>query len=261
MNRLVVSTQLAAGDSLVLFAKMLDSVSFADAVTVYNMERTDTAAQKLFRDYQVKVINVKTPQVVEQIRANQVREARGDWVLIMDFDEIITQALATEILAVCSMKSSAASAYFIPRENFSLGNRIMHGGWGDDYVMRLIKKSEFVDWGSNIHALPTFEGSSGKLKNYMEHHKDENLSYIVNKTNRYSESEAKQYLEGGLPLVTPLTLLRKLTLEFFRRAILKKGLLDGDIGLIQSLYQGFSVFVSYAKLYELQIKKDIEKPL
>ena len=252
MNRLVVSTQLAAGDSLVLFAKMLDSVSFADAVTVYNMERTDTAAQKLFRDYQVKVINVKTPQVVEQIRANQVREARGDWVLIMDFDEIITQALATEILAVCSMKPSAASAYFIPRENFSLGNRIMHGGWGDDYVMRLIKKSEFVDWGSNIHALPTFEGSSGKLKNYMEHHKDESLAQMVEKTNRYSDIEAQQFYDGALPAVTSFTLIRKLKMEMLRRGILKKGVLDGPVGVIQSIYQGYSVFVSYAKLFELQ---------
>jgi hypothetical protein len=44
-------------------------------------------------------------------------------------------------------------------------------------------------------------------------------------------------------------------MEFIRRYFLKRGYLDGRIGLFQSLYQGYSVFISYAKLYELQRSK------
>ena len=90
----------------------------------------------------------------------------------------------------------------------------------------------------------------------MEHHKDASLVQMVAKTNRYSDIEARLFFEGGLAPVTPLTLLRKSTMEFIRRYFLKRGYLDGAIGLFQSLYQGYSVFISYAKLYSLQHKND-----
>jgi len=88
----------------------------------------------------------------------------------------------------------------------------------------------------------------------MEHHKDASLSQMVIKTNRYSKIEAQQFLDGGLALVTRFTLIRKIGMEFCRRYILKLGFLDGRIGLLQALYQSYSVFLTYAKLYELQKK-------
>lgn len=87
----------------------------------------------------------------------------------------------------------------------------------------------------------------------MEHHKDDSLEQMVEKTNRYSDIEATQFYAGNMARVTPLTLMRKWWMESFRRGLFKRGLLDGRIGLIQSLYQGFSVLISYAKLYEKQL--------
>jgi hypothetical protein len=86
----------------------------------------------------------------------------------------------------------------------------------------------------------------------MEHHKDASLSQMVTKTNRYSDIESQQFYDGGLPPVTALTLIRKTGMEVFRRYILKLGFLDGRIGVVQAIYQGFSVFISYAKLFEKQ---------
>ena len=258
---LSVSTTITNEDNLERMELLLKSLSFADEIQIFVLgEFGNQKLSRLAKKYHAKLIEVNKPLIVEYVRDRQIKSAEGDWVLIMDFDEVVPPRLARAILSAVKSKGSEV-AYAIPRDNYSLGQKLAHGGWERDYVVRLIKKSTFLGWPRDIHSSPRVDGPVGKLVPPMEHHKDENLSYIVNKTNRYSESEAKQYLEGGLPLVTPLTLLRKLTLEFFRRAILKKGLLDGDIGLIQSLYQGFSVFVSYAKLYELQIKKEIEKPL
>jgi outer membrane receptor for ferric coprogen and ferric-rhodotorulic acid len=86
----------------------------------------------------------------------------------------------------------------------------------------------------------------------MQHHKDESLEQMVTKTNRYSDIEAQQFYDGSMAPVTGLTLMRKWWMETLRRGIFKKGLLDPKIGLIQSMYQGFSVYISYAKLYEKQ---------
>lgn len=249
---LSVSTQISSSEDLTVFETMLKSISFADEIIIFNLERLDQPAQDLFKQYHAKVKRVKTPKVVEVIRADQVKAGK-DWVLIMDYDEIVTPALAKEIIAV-TKKSLTSSTYLIKRRNYSLGYPLKHGGWGDDYVPRLFKVSEFISWPKEIHSLPESKGHSAKLENYLEHHKDASLAQMVEKTNRYSEVEASQFFAGGMARVTSLTLIRKSTMEFIRRYIFKLGLLDGAIGLVQSLYQGYSVFITYAKLYELQQK-------
>jgi hypothetical protein len=248
---LSVSTQLAKGDSLAIFEEMLKSVAFADELLVFNMERTDKESRTICAKYKAKVIEVKTPKIVESIRSEQVKRASGDWVLVMDFDEIIPPQLQNEILAITSNAASCA-AYAIARDNFSLGYPMKRGGWERDYVVRLIRRSDFLEWPKNIHSTPIVRGSTIKTIHAMEHHKDASLEQMVTKTNRYSEIEAAQFYTGGLALVTPFTLVRKWWMESLRRGIFKRGILDGVIGTIQSLYQGFSVFISYAKLYELQ---------
>ncbi len=254
---LSISTQIARGDDLAVFARMLESVSFADEIIIFNMERTDKAAHSLFNKYQAQVINVKTPKIVEEIRDEQVRSAKGDWVLVMDYDEVIPTLLREEIKAIIDNRASC-SAYAIPRDNYSLGYPLKHGGWEQDHVVRLIRKADFLRWPKNIHSTPLVKGTTIKSVHAMEHHKDASLAQMVEKTNRYSAIEAEQFFTGRLPPVTSLTLLRKSVMEFIRRYFFKKGFLDGRIGLIQSLYQGYSVFITYAKLYELQRKHQLE---
>lgn len=248
---LSVSTQIAMEDSLTTFEAMLRSVSFADELIIFNMERTDAGALKLFEKYKARVINVKTPKIVETIRERQVKEAKGEWVLVMDYDEIIPEGLAGEIDAIIGNRASC-SAYLIGRDNYSLGYRLTHGGWERDYVVRLIRKADFISWPTNIHSTPIVKGTTIKTTKAMEHHKDESLEQMVAKTNRYSDIEAQQFFEGQMARVTPITLMRKWWMETIRRGFIKKGFRDGKIGLIQSLYQGYSVFISYAKLYEKQ---------
>lgn len=250
---LTVSTQLAKGEDLKVFKRMLASVSFADEILLYSMERELTGLPKLAK---LKIVRVSTPKVVEEIRARQVEDAKGDWVLVMDYDEVVTPELAREIQSIVAepltKSKDQSGAYALRRRNFSLGFPLRHGGWGDDYVIRLFRRPDFLSWPKNIHSTPTFHGKLGHLANYLEHHKDASLSQMIAKTNRYSEVEAEQFFAGGLAPVTPFTLIRKSGMEFVRRYLLKLGFLDGAIGLVQSLYQSYSVFITYAKLYEKQ---------
>lgn len=252
---LSVSTQIAKEDDLTTFEKMLKSLSFADEILIFNMQRDDQAARELFSKYQARVINISTPPIVEHIRQTQLEQAKGDWVLVMDYDEVIPAPLAQEISKTITGHNPQFAGYFIHRRNFSLGYPLSHGGFGEDLVARLFYKQAFSNWPKEIHSLPTLKGEYGTLKNHMEHHKDASLAQMVAKTNRYSAIEAKQFYEGGLAPVGIFTLFRKPLMEFIRRYLLKSGFLDGKIGLLQAIYQSYSVFLSYAKLYELQNKK------
>lgn len=255
---LSVSTQIAIDDSLSTFEVMLKSVSFADELIIFNMERTDKESLALFEKYKARVIDIKTPKIVESIRERQVKEAEGDWVLIMDYDELVPVELQGEISAIVGNMASC-SAYAIGRDNYSLGYPLKHGGWERDYVVRLVRKADFISWPTDIHSSPIVKGSTIKTTRAMEHHKDESLEQMVAKTNRYSDIEATQFYVGKMATVKSLTLIRKWWMESLRRGIFKKGFLDGRIGLLQSLYQGYSVFISYAKLYELQTKNIIKE--
>lgn len=255
---LTVSTQIAVGDDLPTFTRMLDSVSFADEIIIFNMEREDKEILKLFKKCKARVINIKTPKVVEYIRGQQIIESKYDWVLIMDYDEVIPTALANEIKSISSEVATEFSAYYLTRRNFSLGYPLRCGGFGDDQVPRLFYKPNFVSWSKEIHGMPKVRGEFGIATNPMEHHKDASLAQMVEKTNRYTDVEALQFFRAKTERVTAVTLIRKTAMEFIRRYIFKVGFLDGRIGMIQALYQSYAIYLRYAKLYELQNKMKIE---
>lgn len=255
---LTVSTQIAVGDDLATFTRMLNSVSFADEIIIFNMERDDEEALQLFKNCKARVINVKTPKVVEYIRGQQVVESKYDWVLIMDYDEVIPWDLAKEIKSISTEPATQFSAYYLTRRNFSLGYPLRHGGFGDDQVPRLFYKPNFVSWSKEIHGMPKIHGVFGYATNPMEHHKDASLAQMVEKTNRYTDVEAQQFFQAKVEVVTTTTLIRKTIMEFVRRYFLKSGFLDGRIGMIQALYQSYAIYLRYAKLYELQNKMKIK---
>ena len=69
---------------------------------------------------------------------------------------------------------------------------------------------------------------------------------------------AKKLFEAGVSKVTFFTLLRKGFMEFFRRAILKKGYKDGIEGLIEAVTQGINRVLVYIQVWELQQNPSIE---
>lgn len=252
---LTVSTQIAVGDDLAAFSRMLKSVAFAKEIIIFNMERKDDSALQIFKKFKARVINIQTPNVVELIRSQQVKSAETDWVLIMDYDEVIPKSLAQEINSITTESIPQYSAYYLKRRNFSLGYPLKRGGFGDDLVPRLFYKPHFVSWSKEIHGMPKIKGEFGHITAPMEHHKDANLAQMVTKTNRYTDVEAMQFFEANTPPVTAFTLIRKTIMEFIRRYILKAGFLDGRIGIIQAIYQSYAIYLRYAKLYELQLHK------
>lgn len=254
---LTLASTIHQQDNLKTFQAMLRSVKGLTTETnIYAMDMKNSKELKIIAaKYEANIIHVKRPPVVEAIRNRQVKNSKNPWVLILDFDEQLTPALKKEIKNTLESTFEEVGSYILRRQNYSLGSRLKCGGWGDDYQVRLIRKSAFRNWPNVIHVVPEISGKQVTLKSPLLHKKDESLESMVKKTNRYSDSEAKLFFDGNLPKVKSTTLLRKMHMEIIRRGFFKKGLLDGSIGLIQSIYQGFSVFITYAKLYEKQTNK------
>lgn len=198
-------------------------------------------------------------------RNEGLQNAKGEWVLYLDSDEEISSALRDEILLTVNNSPSTVPAFAIPRRNFIFGKEFKHCGLYPDFVKRLFKKTAFKEWTGVVHEEPQYlyqgkltkgDGDTiGYLKNPMIHHKNMTLSEMVEKTNKWSEIEAKLMFDANHP---PMNLLRFTSValrEFWIRFIKQKAFLDGKEGVIYGIYQIYSKLISYSKLWEMQINK------
>lgn len=192
-------------------------------------------------------------------RNEGARRAKGSWLLYVDSDEIVTQELKKTIAQVIT--SDEFAGYAIPRRNFVFGKQMHHCGLWPDYVLRLIKKDKLKGWRGNLHEQPEIEGEILHLKTPLVHLKHENLSEMVEKTNRWSEIEAKLMFEAGHPRMNIWRFFSASLREFWLRMIVQTAFLDGTEGTIYGMYQVFSRLISYAKLWEMQLKQNESRNL
>lgn len=234
----------------------INSLAFCDEIVVIDNDSTD-ATSKIAKKLGAKVFEFK--KIASEghfgaMREFAVSKTKGDWLLFVDADEKVTQKLKEEILNKKRGDSSVFSAYAIPRRNILLGHEMHWGGWWPDYVLRLIRKDKLKGFKGELHEQANIDGDIGKLENPLIHTTHESLSEMVEKTNKWSEIEAKLMLTAKHPPMNVPRFITAMFREFWYRAIVKLGFLDGPIGIIEIIYQVFSRFVSYSKLYELQIK-------
>lgn len=230
----------------------LESLFWVDEVLVVDTGSDDKTIQIAIKKKAIVVSFAKGG--FSDWRNLGAKEAKGDWILYVDADERVTPLLRKEILKVIKNPTDIA-LYAIPRRNIILGEEMKHGGWWPDYVKRLMKKDAFVKWEGDLHENPVVEGKLGHLKNPLVHIKHAKLSEMVEKTNKWSEIEAKLLLKSGHPKMAGWRFFRIMATELWYRLIKLKGFLDGTEGVVYAIYQMWSKFITYGKLWEMQLEK------
>ena len=227
-------------------------------VVVVDMQSTDHTVE-VAKKMGTTVIPFEIhPLYVEPAREFGIRQIKTDWVMILDADERMTKALAHEItdlpaeaLAKEGLTDSTKITYYkIPRKNIFAGKKwLQHGGWWPDEQMRLIKTSAFQSWPTNIHSTPLIKGKMGYLKEPFLHYFHGDLQSMVEKTIIFEDIESGLLYKAGRPISIPL-FFRKFLGELWRKLFKNKGFKDGEIGIIESIYQAFSKTITYLFLYE-----------
>jgi glycosyltransferase involved in cell wall biosynthesis len=209
-------------------------------------DKTAEIAQKMG----ARVVSMKNGDF-SALRNAGMQAAGGTWILYVDADEVVPAGLASEIQeAVSALNPTKPVAYEIARENHYLGRKWPY----QDRHLRLFKKSALKGWQGALHESPIVEGQTGRLAIALIHSTHRTLSEMVAKTNEWSQTEAKLRLDAGHPRVAPWRLFRVMATAFFDSFIKQGGWKAGWVGWIESLYQAFSMFVTYAKLWEMQKK-------
>jgi glycosyltransferase involved in cell wall biosynthesis len=230
-------------------AKCLASVQWADEIIVLDSGSTDET---------VSICKQFTQHVFEAdwkgfgIQKQRVlNKAKGDWVLSIDADEIITPKLRAEIKV--AMQSSEFNGYKIPFLSSYCGKNIKHSGWYPDYHLRLFRREAGEFSNDVVHEKVYVNGKIGVLKSPVLHDSYTDLNEVLVKINHYSTLQAQKMFEIG----TRSSLLKAIfsaIWKFLNMYFIKAGFRDGKAGLMLAISSAEGVYYKYLKLLELHDK-------
>jgi glycosyltransferase involved in cell wall biosynthesis len=175
------------------------------------------------------------------------------WILSIDADEVVSPALALEIrsrLAATVSEKSPPAAFRIPIRLEFLG-RELH--FGRDTVVRPARlydrtRARFSE--DPVHEKVVASGPVEALDESILHRSYRDLAHYLEKLDRYTTlaSEAKWAARKGAMPFLPI----RVAWEFFDRAILRLGVLDGTAGLTFAALSSANTLLKYLKLRELE---------
>jgi len=227
----------------------IKNISFADEIIVIDNGSTDQT-REIAKSFKASVYTISLLDF-GYLRNVGKEKAKGEWLFYIDADERVTPELKKEILDV--VKKSSTDACLIIRNNFFFGKPWPHS----DKMTRLMKKSALIGWQGALHETPMVSGIIQKLHNPLLHYTHNDIPSMLNKTNEWSEIEAQLRYKNNHPPMTVLRFFRIMSTAFWGSYVTNDGWKAGTVGLIESMYQVFSSFVTYAKLWEKQNKHSI----
>lgn len=243
-----ISSIVIAKNEEARIGECLAALAWTDEIIVVDNGSTDGTV-RIAQASGARVVSLKGGDF-SALRNAGMRQAGGKWILYVDADEIVTGDLKTEIIRTINKKQETMSGYFLRRRNFYLGREWPH----QDEHLRLFRKNALKGWQGVLHESPLITGPTAALSRPLLHHTHRSLSEMIAKTNEWSALEARLRFDAGHPPVAPWRLWRVMATAFFDSFIAQGGWRAGTVGWIESIYQAFSICVTYAKLWELQNK-------
>ena len=245
---------LACNDEPIL-ARCLDSLDFADEIVVVVDAKSTDGSEKIAREKATAVVVHRYLGDVEQKR-HAVGLAANEWVLLLDSDEVVSDALAERIREFLSRSASGTliAGCEVNRLTFHLGRWLRHGDFHPDWKLRLFRRSAAAVVGRNPHGRVEVAGPIRRLDGDLEHYSYRDLADQVERIQRFSDQGADALYRDDRRFRL-IDLCLRPPARFFRAFVLKRGLLDGMPGFIVAVATAIYVFLKYAKLWELERRR------
>lgn len=228
---------------------------WADEIVVCDMHSDDRTVE-LARESGATVCFHERMGFADPARAYAIGQAKHDWVLVLDADELIPKQLADVIRGLVARDE--ADVFRLPRLNYLLGAPLQHLGWGPDQdaQLRLFKKSAVKvtpDIHNFFHVLP---GARERRLRYAEsggivHFNYIDLTHFIEKLNRYASIEAKQAFARG-ERASFRKALTSSAREWASRYLRNGGTKEGWRGLYLTAMMSMYRFAIQGKLTELE---------
>lgn len=239
-----LSVAIIARNEAHRIARCLKSVAFADQIVVLDSGSTDDTvaiARGLGADVEV---TPDWPGFGPQ-KNRALARCRYRWVLSIDADEQVSDALAAEILRVLREAPAEATVagYWLRRSSRYCGQVIRHGLWGNDRVLRLFERQRGRFTDARVHESLVCDGETRVLEGILVHDSVDSPEDARSKARRYAFLGAEALrargrggsLQGGVHAGW----------SFVRGYLLRAGFLDGRFGLTLARLNAAGTFWKY----------------
>ena len=175
-----VSAVVIAKNEEAVIGRCLESLGWTHEIIVVDSGSTDRTVE-ICRAAGAQVYSADWQGPATQ-RNRGIDHASGDWVLALDADEWVPDALRGEIEEL-TRSSPEAVAYRIPRLSSYCGRFMRHGGWWPDYVSRLFRRGAARYEGGIVHDRLLVQGAVARLNEPLMHEPFTDLHEVLEKMN------------------------------------------------------------------------------
>lgn len=225
----------------------LQSVAFADEIVVVDSGSTDATCD-VARAHGARVVGTTDWPGFGPQKNRALDAARGRWVLSLDADEWLDAELAAAVQAVVRLGEGAGAVYELTRLSAFCGQWMHHSGWYPDRVPRLFRRGTARFSDDLVHERLVFAGTPGRLAGHLLHDSMPSLDMAIDKMNRYSTGRAQDMAargrKGGLGRA-----LWHGWWAFMRTYVIKRGFLDGRLGVVLALHNAETSYYRYLKIW------------
>lgn len=232
-------------------ARVLETAKSFDEIVVCDMESTDDTIV-IAQQFGCKIVTFPKGDCksAEPARTFAIQSATSDWVLVVDADELIPEALHDYLYDFIQHPEDIRGLY-IPRKNYTM-NTFLPSSY-PDYQLRFFIR-EGTEWPPYVHTFPTVQGKVSHLpksrKDLAFRHLDDSTHATIVRLNNYTENEVEK--KSG-KRVTLFKMVFSPLNRFFKLYFLKGGIFYGISGYVQAMRSAIYKFTVLCKLYEKQI--------
>lgn len=229
----------------------LETVRWCDEIIVVDMESSDRT-RAIAAEYTDHIFSHATVEAFDIAKKYAVEQARGEWVLLVDADEMVPPRLADLLRSV--VRDNRVDVVEIPFQHYIMGAWVRNSGWGYTPLPRFFRNKS-MNFEKTIHGYMRREESArvSRLEPVddacMVHFNYTDSTHFVEKLNRYTSIEAGHLFERQTPFSYRALALAALR-EFHGRYVKGKGYRDGVRGFALCCMMGFYRVLTHIKLWE-----------
>ncbi|MEH6625783.1 MAG: glycosyltransferase family 2 protein [Motiliproteus sp.] len=243
-----ISAALMVKDEEEMLERCLQALTWADEIVLLDSGSTDRTLE-IARQYTDKIFVNDDWQGFGMQRQRLHDLCTGDWILMVDADEVISPELAEKV-AELRQDQDCNSVFRLRWQTHVFGKALKFGGWCSYKLCLYPKAKGSWDPAIKVHERLTLaEGvKTQKIEARMHHYSYRDMEDYLVKSARYAAVFAEQREARGKQASLTQAFLHGLGL-FIKMYLIRGGFLDGRHGLLMALLSTHSCFVKYADLW------------
>jgi len=230
----------------------LESIKWANEIIVIDSYSSDRTL-KIVKDFGAVVIQHEYINSAKQ-KNWALQYCTYDWVFQIDSDELLEPNAENIIRSAIANSTENIYCFKMPRKNHVLGKWVKYGGLYPDWEYRLFRKKYGKWWDREVHSRIIVPGKIDLLKTPLIHNGMPNISKQLSNLDRYTRYEADELIKRNVKF-SYFKWIFGPPYIFLKRYIVLQGFRDGIRGFILAIYASIYLFISHAKLLEIQLLK------